>query len=136
MTGVQTCALPIYFTLNNVLPEWYQQAHQTSARYPLEVSEFEACGFEPFFLDDFSAPFVKQSTIKTGISLHQIVDVDINGTTIVIGEITHIALEDELIGEDGYVNHHKAGTVTVAGLDSYFTTESLGREAYAKARNL
>ncbi|MFD1256618.1 flavin reductase family protein [Mucilaginibacter terrae] len=31
------------YSLNNVLPEWYMQAHQTSASYPSGVSEFDTC---------------------------------------------------------------------------------------------
>jgi flavin reductase (DIM6/NTAB) family NADH-FMN oxidoreductase RutF len=120
------------YTLNNVLPSWYQEAHQTSASYPSGVSEFEACGFKPYYTDNFSAPFVMQSTVKIGLTLKQVLPVDINNTKIVIGEISHIIADDALLGDDGYVNHVKAGTVTVTGLDSYFTTQPLGRVAYAK----
>lgn len=121
-----------YYTLNNVLPEWYQQAHQASARYPTEVSEFDLCGFKKLYTKGFKAPFIQQSTIRIGLELRDTIDVEINNTTIVIGEITHILLEDSLIGADGYVDHIQAKTVTVAGLDSYFTTNALGRMAYAK----
>lgn len=34
------------YTLNNVLPEWYMQAHQTSASYAAGISEFDTCGFQ------------------------------------------------------------------------------------------
>ncbi|OYX95186.1 MAG: flavin reductase, partial [Sphingobacteriia bacterium 35-40-5] len=37
------------YTLNNVLPEWFKQAHQTSARFPSGLSEFEPCGFKEFY---------------------------------------------------------------------------------------
>lgn len=120
------------YTLNNVLSEWYPQAHQTSARFPSGHSEFEPCGFKEYFYDYFEAPFVAQSSIKIGMEMREIIDISINNTKMLIGEIVHVLMDDDVIAIDGYVDHLKAGTVTVAGLDSYFETEHLGRLPYAK----
>lgn len=120
------------FTLNNVLPGWFKQAHQTSATFPSGISEFEECGFDAEFITEFKAPFVKQSTIKMGLKLREMMLMPINGTTIIVGEIIHIVLDEQMIGNDGFVDHIKADTVTVAGLDSYYTAQPLGRLAYAK----
>ncbi|EHQ29121.1 flavin reductase family protein [Mucilaginibacter paludis] len=120
------------YTLNNVLPQWYLQAHQTSASYPSGVSEFNTCGFKKQYVSGFKAPFVGQSTIRIGLELRELLDMEINGTTIVIGEIVQILADDTMIAEDGTVDHAKAGTVTVAGLDAYFLPQPIGRLAYAK----
>lgn len=121
-----------HYTLNNVLPDWYDKAHQTSATYPSGVSEFEKCGFDPYYLDEVKAPFVKQSSIKMGLHLREMIDIELNGTTLVIGEVVALLVDEPLIAEDGFINHHQAGTVTVAGLDSYYLTQPLQRLAYAK----
>lgn len=122
-----------FYTLNNVLPSFYEKAHLTSARYESGVSEFEACGLTPEILSDFQVPFVAESTIKIGLELRETINLSINNTTIVIGEIIQIQLSDEVkLSPDGYVDHISAQTVTVAGLDSYFSAEALGRLAYAK----
>jgi flavin reductase (DIM6/NTAB) family NADH-FMN oxidoreductase RutF len=120
------------YTLNNVLPEWYLQAHQTSATYPSGVSEFDTCGFQKLYADDFNAPFVKESTIRIGLKLREVIDVEINGTTILIGEIVQILTDEYMIAVDGTVDHVKAKTMTVAGLDTYFLPQAVGRVAYAK----
>jgi flavin reductase (DIM6/NTAB) family NADH-FMN oxidoreductase RutF len=120
------------YTLNNVLPEWYMQAHQTSASYPSGVSEFNICGFDKRYVSGFKAPFVGQSTIRIGLELREVIDMEINGTTIVIGEIVHILTEDSMIAADGTVDHVKAKTMTVAGLDTYFLPYPVGQLAYAK----
>ncbi|QRR00738.1 flavin reductase family protein [Dyadobacter sandarakinus] len=120
------------FTLNNVLPDWYKQAHQTSASYPSGISEFDACGFEHYYIPGFQAPFVRQSTVRIGLQLRQTIDMEINGTTIVVGEIMEIAIDDDLLGSDGTINHVKAKTMTVAGLDAYFIPQAVGRLTYAK----
>jgi flavin reductase (DIM6/NTAB) family NADH-FMN oxidoreductase RutF len=121
-----------HYTLNNVLPAWYKQAHQTSARYPAGESEFAACSFSKQYIEGFKAPFVKEASIKIGLQLREIMEVSINNTSIVVGEIIYLILDEQLISDDGYVNLEKAGSVTVAGLDSYHSTQSLGRLAYAK----
>lgn len=120
------------FTLNNVLPDFYKQAHQTSASYPSGVSEFDECGFEPLFAAGFKAPFVKQSTIRIGLELRQTIDMEINGTTILIGEIVEVVTDEAFVTPDGTIDHTNAQTMTVAGLDAYFLPEQLGRLTYAK----
>ncbi len=120
------------YTLNNVLSNYFQQAHQTSARFPSGLSEFEPCGFKEFYLDPFKAPFVEQASIKIGLQLREIIDVSLNSTKILIGEIIHVILNEGILAQDGYIDHINAGTVTVAGLDSYFLPQELGRLPYAK----
>lgn len=120
------------YTLNNVLPEWFKQAHQTSARFPSGHSEFEPCGFKESYLEGFKAPFVAQSSIQIGLEMRELIDISINNTKMLIGEIVHVSMDDSILESDGNVDHLKAGTVTVSGLDSYFTTSHLGRLAYAK----
>ena len=120
------------YTLNNVLPDWYMQAHQTSASYPSGVSEFDACGFNKQYIPGFKAPFVAQSTVRIGLELLDFIDIELNGTTIVIGEIIHILTADNLIATDGTLDHSKAETMTVAGLDTYYLPQPVGQLAYAK----
>nr|WP_315398204.1 flavin reductase [uncultured Sphingobacterium sp.] len=120
------------YTLNNVLPDWYKQAHQTSASYDSGVSEFEKCHFKKLYTDGFKAPFVRESSVRIGLDLKEIMDVPLNGTTIVIGEIVQILLDDLIIEEDGTVDHVKAGSMAIAGLDRYFIPEFVGRLSYAK----
>jgi flavin reductase (DIM6/NTAB) family NADH-FMN oxidoreductase RutF len=121
-----------FYTLNNVCEEFYQQAHQTSARYASGESEFTACGLEEEYIGDFSVPFVKESTIQIGLQLKESLSVASNGTTILIGEVVLIRLNETYILEDGTIDLEAAGSLTVAGLDSYHRTEKIGRLAYAK----
>ena len=123
-----------HYTLNNVLPQWYKSAHQTSANYDVSESEFEQCGFTRQYLKGFKAPFVAESNVKIGLELCEILDVIKNGTSIVIGEIKYLILDESFLAADGFVDHEKAGTLAVAGLDSYYSTKSLERLPYAKSQ--
>jgi flavin reductase (DIM6/NTAB) family NADH-FMN oxidoreductase RutF len=124
------------YTLNNVVSKYYKAAHQTSARYPAGESEFKHCGFTEEYIPNFKAPFVKESNIKLGLALKEVIPVAINNTKIVIGEVQHILLDEELVSVDGYIDLAKAQSTTVAGLDAYYSTTLLGRLKYAKADNI
>ena len=84
------------YTLNNVLPDWYMWAHQTSASYPSGVFEFDTCHFKKHYVNGFKAPFLEASNIRIGLELREMIHMEINGTTLVIGEIVHILTEDKL----------------------------------------
>ncbi len=120
------------YTFNNVTESFYQKAHQTSARYLSGCSEFAECGLTEYFIPDFDAPFVSESSIKIGMQLKEIIPISANNTTMVIGEIMHVILNENLIEQDGNVDHLKAQTITVSGLDSYFNAKPIGRLSYAK----
>jgi flavin reductase (DIM6/NTAB) family NADH-FMN oxidoreductase RutF len=121
-----------FYTLNNVCEEFYQQAHQTSARYASGESEFTACDLTEEIIADFPVPFVKESSIQIGLKLKETLSVASNGTTIIIGEIVLIRIDKKYLLDDGMVDLEAAGSITVAGLDSYHRTQKIGRLAYAK----
>jgi flavin reductase (DIM6/NTAB) family NADH-FMN oxidoreductase RutF len=121
-----------YYTVNHINEGIYKQAHQTSARYPLETSEFEACGLSTQYLDGFYAPFVLESSIQIALELKEIIDIKANNTSLVVGEIIGINYPKELLKEDGYLDIEKAGSIAGTGLDGYHKTNHLERLKYAK----
>lgn len=121
-----------HYTLNHVHEQQVRQAHQTAARYPAEVSEFEAVGLTPETLEAFPAPFVKESAIRMGMALRDHRKLEINGTHLVIGEVVLVDLPEKTLAEDGSVDIGAAGTVALSGLDSYHRTERIARLPYAK----
>lgn len=123
-----------YFTLNHVHESFYEQAHQTSARYPKEVSEFAATGLTEEYIGDFPAPFVAEAKVKIGLKLIDMLPITYNNTHFIIGEIVFLQVPTDCLEADGKLNLTQAGTVAVSGLDTYHRTEQLGRLPYAKAK--
>lgn len=121
-----------FYTINQVSDKLWQAAHQTSARYPREVSEFDAVGLTVENLADFTAPYVAEATLKYGLALREVIKLDLNDTEFVLGEITEIHLPAEHIAADGYVDIEAMKAVAVSGLDSYHITKRLDRLPYAK----
>jgi len=93
-----------FYTINHILESFVEQAHHTAARYPRSVSEFEASGLIPEYKSDFFAPFVKESVVQIGMKFKTKLDISINNTIMVIGEIQWIQLPEEAIGEDGFID--------------------------------
>ncbi|WP_378106331.1 flavin reductase family protein [Chryseobacterium sp. sg2396] len=122
-----------FYTINHVNTDIFEKAHQTSARYAREQSEFDAAGLEAEYKSDFSAPFVKESFVQIGLSLKEIVPVQVNSTLLVVGEITDLYFPGEIWDADqGIFDFEKAGTVAGSSLDGYHETRLIKRLKYAK----
>jgi flavin reductase (DIM6/NTAB) family NADH-FMN oxidoreductase RutF len=120
------------YTINHINSSMYEKAHQTSARYPKNVSEFDAAQLTPQFKDGFMAPFVKESHIQIGMEFKERIEISINQTSMIIGEIKWVHYPDHCLSEDGFLDIEKAGSITSTGQDSYHTTQLLQRLQYAK----
>ncbi|NWF90344.1 MAG: flavin reductase [Ignavibacteriaceae bacterium] len=121
-----------YFTINHISKEIYKQAHQTSARYDKDVSEFYECGFTPEYSDTIRAPYVKESKIKIGVRFAEEQEIKLNGTIFIVGEIMEVILPDNIVCEDGYIDTESSQIIAISGLDSYHETKRIARLAYAK----
>ena len=121
-----------FYTINHINAGIYEKAHQTSARYPKNVSEFDATGLTPAFKNDFVAPFVAESHIQIGMEFKERINISINQTSMIIGEIKFVHYPTNCLLDDGFVDIEKAGTITSSGVDSYHTTQVLQRLEYAK----
>ena len=120
------------YTINHVTDAIIPEAHQTAARYTKEQSEFAATGLKELWLDDFAAPFVAQARIRLGLELREHQELAVNGTNLVIGEVTLASFPDECLRSDGSLDLAEAGSVALSGLDSYHRAEPPMRMAYAK----
>jgi flavin reductase (DIM6/NTAB) family NADH-FMN oxidoreductase RutF len=120
------------FTINQVNESFWRAAHQTSARFDTGVCEFEQTGLTPWIMDGVDAPFVKESRLKYALKLREIIPIQLNNTSLVIGEITDIICDKEAIKSDGYIDIESLNTVSVSGLDSYHSSQRLSRISYAK----
>ena len=121
-----------YFTINHINKEIFKQAHQTSARYEKDNSEFDACGLTPEYTETIKAPYVKESKIKIGLKFAEEQEIKSNVTIFMVGEIIEIILPDNVAAKDGFIDIEKAGTIATSGLDSYHETNRIARLSYAK----
>lgn len=121
-----------YFTINHITEAHFENAHQTSAKYPAEQSEFEACNFTTAYSSIHPAPYVRESPIKIGLSYKEEHLITANQTILVIGQVEEIIVPEKVIADTGHINLEEAGSIAVVGLDSYYKANRIGRLGYAK----
>jgi flavin reductase (DIM6/NTAB) family NADH-FMN oxidoreductase RutF len=124
------------YTINQVSEKFWREAHQTSARYSEDECEFNETGLTSTFIAGVKAPFVKESRLRYALKLQQVIPINLNGTQLVIGKVTHIFCDHNAVKNDGYIDIESLNTVTVSGLDSYHTSKRLSRLSYAKPHKL
>jgi len=120
------------FTVNHIHVDFIDKAHQTSAKYEEGVSEFKEVGLTEQYLEDFKAPFVKESKIKMGCSYVNEYFIKEHQCRLIIGQIEHLLTDDNVIEKDGFLNLSKANSAGIIGLDGYVETQLLERFAYAR----
>jgi flavin reductase (DIM6/NTAB) family NADH-FMN oxidoreductase RutF len=125
-----------YYTINHVPLNKTQNAHFTSANFAAEESEFEKCAFSEEYLTDFPAPFVKESRIKLGMKLQQMIPIEVNGTVLAIGSVEHLFVPDDVLLENGFIDLGKAESAGISGVNSYYKLEKVADYPYAKPNEL
>ncbi|WP_100657912.1 flavin reductase family protein [Alteromonas flava] len=120
------------YTLNSVTENMLKRAHQTSARYAYQTSEFDAVGFMRQSTTAVAASYVAESPLKISLEVQDIQYLAINQTELVIGQIVEVVLADDCIDKTGYLDIEQLGSITISGLVSYHKTKRLGAFAYAK----
>jgi len=120
------------FTINHVSEDHTAQAHATSAKFPAEDSEFAVCNFTEQWLSSFKAPFVQESHLKIGLSFVESIPIKINNTSLVIGQVEHLFIENNSISQEGYINLGQINSVGVGGLNTYYTLKKQSSYPYAR----
>jgi flavin reductase (DIM6/NTAB) family NADH-FMN oxidoreductase RutF len=121
-----------HYTINHVPAHLTEQAHQTSARFDGDVSEFDACGFTPWMEDGFVAPYVAESPVRIGMELAEVLPIAANGTTMLIGHVRHIYVNEGLLTSDLQLDLEAAQSVGVSGVDGYYRLHGIARYPYAR----
>ena len=122
------------WTLNHLHPALVGAAHQCSARYPSDVSEFDATGLTEHCEPDFAAPFVAESRFRLGLALAELIDIASNGTKLIVGRVTMVQVAEDGLDPDGSIHLVGLEAVASTALDTYFGITPLARLPYAKAR--
>ncbi len=80
----------------------------------------------------FHAPFVAESRFRLGLEFAERLDVSINGTTLILGKVVLVQLEEAALAADGSIELVGLEMVASTALDTYFGISPLGRLSYAK----
>jgi flavin reductase (DIM6/NTAB) family NADH-FMN oxidoreductase RutF len=126
----------LYYTINHVHEQFIEKAHFTSAKFDENISEFDACKLTAENLNNFKAPFVKESEIKIGLKFVEEIKINLNNTILMIGHIEHLYMNPDIILPDGNINLNSVNDVCVSGLETYHKVKQIEKFSYAKKANL
>ena len=121
-----------FYTVNLVTEAMYKQAHQTSAKYPDGVSEFEMTGLTEEFKEGCLAPFVAESPVQYVLKFEQVMPIELNNTFLVIGSLQEAYVPAGIQEEDGFLDLAKAAILSSLGTNGYYKTEKIATLPYAK----
>ncbi len=123
------------YTISHVTRSIIERAHYTSAKFPRDISEFDACGLTEEYLEGFEAPFVRECSIKIGLKFEEEIPIERNGTSLLIGSIQIASVPDEANNE-GHLDLERSDAVGISGLNSYYTVRKKAQFPYARPEEL
>lgn len=121
-----------YYTINHVHSDMIWEAHQSSAKYPEDVSEFAETGLKPWYSENFKIPYVEKSFVKMGLKFVEELPIQANGTLLIVGEVQELFYPEHIVSEDGTPDLNAIETVSVTGLDVYHLPQKLKRFSYPR----
>ena len=121
-----------FYTINHINEEIYKQAHQTSARYSRNISEFDETNLTEEYKNNFLAPFVLESNVQLAMEFVEKININSNNTILIIGKVKDVYFPEKYLHKDGFLDIEKAETLTCSGLDSYHKTIRISRLNHAK----
>ncbi|GAA3515693.1 flavin reductase [Aquimarina addita] len=124
------------YTINHIHQSFTKNAHYTSAKLDRKISEFEKCNLIEEYITGFKAPFVKESKLKIGMRFVQAIDIPLNGTILMIGEIRHLILPDGCMDDHLDIDLSSMDTVGISGLNTYYSLKKILEFPYARAEEI
>ena len=121
-----------FFTINQIQKSFVKNAHYTSAKFNASTSEFQMCKLDEEYINNFYAPFVKQSNLKIGLELKEIIKITSNDSTLVVGEIKQITTKKEYLKDDFMFDLEKSGALAIGGLNEYFKIKNIANFPYVR----
>lgn len=119
------------YTINHVPEALIDQAHQCSAKYKSDESEFTGTGLSEDWMEGVDAPFVKESPIRFSMRFKE-EHLIMNGTRLIVGEVESVMIDPEWIEPDGSINITKGNVAAVSGLYRYHSLNYLSTKDFAR----
>ena len=124
------------FTINHVNLDMIERSHYTSVKFDRNESEFQKCRLTAEYLNNFQAPYVKESYAKVGLELEDIQSIKSNGCRLIIGRVERLYVPDSAIYKNGNIQLDLSNSIGVGGLNTYYSLDKIAEYPYARVNNL
>lgn len=120
-----------HFSFNLITEEFFEEAHQTSARYAKGINEFNEVGLTAIHRKGIRCPFVAESPLHITLELHDDLEIKSNKTRLIIGKVISVSIPKTDENING-INFQELKSVNVSGLSDYYTLIKVKSLHYAK----
>ena len=124
------------FTINHITSDMVERSHYTSVKFDKNESEFQKCRLTAEYLNNFQAPYVKESYAKVGLELEDIQSIKSNGCRLIIGRVERLYVPDSAIYKNGNIQLDLSNSIGVGGLNTYYSLDKIAEYPYARVNNL
>jgi len=124
------------FTINHINSDMVERSHYTSVKFDKNESEFQKCRLTAEYLNNFQAPYVKESYAKVGLELEDIQSIKSNGCRLIIGRVERLSVPDSAIYKNGNIQLDLSNSIGVGGLNTYYSLDKIAEYPYARVNNL
>ena len=123
------------FTINHINSDMIERSHYTSVKFDKNESEFQKSRLPAEYLNNFLAPYVKDSYVKIGLNLEDIQLIKSNGCRLIIGRIERLYVPDSAIHKNGNIQLNLSNSIGVGGLNTYYSLDKIAEYPYARVNN-
>ena len=99
----------------------------------INESEFDKFSISKVYLNNFHAPFAKDSFIKLGMHLIELIELP-NRCTLVVGEIEFISLDENLLDNEGRIDFGTNESIGISGCDTYLSLKKIETLEYVSEK--
>jgi flavin reductase (DIM6/NTAB) family NADH-FMN oxidoreductase RutF len=123
------------FTINHITSDMVERSHYTSVKFDKNESEFQKCRLTAEYLNNFQAPYVKESYAKVGLELEDIQLIKSNGCRLIIGRVERLYVPDSAIHKNGNIQLELLNSIGVGGLNTYYSLDKIAEYPYARVND-
>ncbi len=120
------------YTINHLAAAHVDALHQTSAKYPAGVSEFDAVGLTAVS-SAAGAPYVQEASVSMQLRFVEEHHVAANDCVIVIGAVEELRIVDTASFGESRLDWTSQAALVVSGLYNYYDVSHRVTKPYAKA---
>jgi len=124
------------YAINAIPTSIIEKAHYSSAKFDREVNEFERLNIESYSTEKFKIPFVKASPIKLGMQFREEIDIKLNDTKLIIGEVVYLEINESDFNDFNALRLDKANIAGISGLNTYYSLNKIGAFPYARVNEV
>ena len=123
-----------HYSFNLITQDFFEEAHQTSARYEKGTNEFNKVGLTAIYKEEIRCPFVEESPIHIALELLEDIEIKSNKTRLIVGKVITISILDSSTENKSELNFQELKSVNISGLSDYYTLNKLKSLNYAKPK--